>query len=348
VGFLELKLFPERKGVASVIGTLIFITVFMLALGSMAYASGLQAQSSQAEQQSLQVELQKGTEGLGFTTLTSGLWATDSGPSSVSLKYVVLKFPNGTVYPLSTSTSVAAGGRINVQGLIPPGICSPGQATCLSKYKEIASGVVVGSSLGLVTSLGNSFWYSYAANQVGWNSLTGFPRACPDGESIVKLNTTLTCAAAGPLVSVAKTPVTTVGSSDYISTNLSVRLAANTSYVFYAFTAIEPNFGIEDYNFEIHPLPSGAVLVLACSPMSYPYGGGNQPTNCVSASADPIASANTLAFGVSPPVFATPGVFGMVSMGETAGILQIDFACTSQCGGVTMEAGSFMLVLPTT
>jgi hypothetical protein len=333
--------------VASIIGTLIFITVFMIALGTMAYESGLHAQSSQAEQQSLQLRLEKGSEGLGFSTLKSGLWATDTGPAGVSLRYIVLRFPNGTVYPMSSSDTIAAAGRINVRSLVPSRVCSPGMATCLSKYQQIVTGNPADSSVGLVTSMGNSFWYTFAANQVGWSSLTGFPRACPGGESIRQLNTTLTCVAAGPLVSAVRRPVTTVGNGTYLSSTLSVILSANTSYVFYAFTAIRPSFGIEKYNFEIHSLPAGASLALACSPMSYPIGGGNQPTNCVSSTGIPIGATNGLGFGVSPPVYATPGVFGMVSMGGTSGALQIDFACTANCGSVSIEAGSFMLVFPT-
>jgi len=77
--------------------------------------------------------------------------------------------------------------------------------------------------------------------------------------------------------------------------------------------------------------------------MSYPEGGGNQPTNCVTATGTPVVAYGSLGFGVSPPVFQTPGIFGLVSVGGTGGTLQIDFACIANCGGVSMNAGSFML-----
>jgi len=108
--------------------------------------------------------------------------------------------------------------------------------------------------------------------------------------------------------------------------------------------AIEPSLGIEYYNFEVHSLPAGATLLIVCAPMADAYSGGNLPTNCVSAPGTPIAAPNTLSFGVSPPVYATPGIFGVVSSGLAGGALRIDFACTYDCGSITMKAGSFMVV----
>ena len=340
------KRISTRKGVASVVGTVFFVVVFMLALGSLAYASGLQAQASQAEQQALQLDLRRGSEGLAFATQAGGLWATDTGTSSSTITYLVLRFPNGTVYSLPVASTVSAGGRVSVQALVPAGFCTPGSATCLSKYRQITLGNPPGGSIGLVTTMGNTFWYTYAGSQVYWSALTGFPQGCPAGQSVSQLNTTLTCAPAGGLDSWVKSSVSTSGTSNYVSTTLSVNLAANMSYVFYAFTAIEPSYGIEEYNFEVHSLTAGASLVLACTPMSYPSGGGNQPTNCVSSTGTPIAQSNTLGFGVAPPVYATPGLFGVVSMGAIPGTLQVDFACTGNCGSVSIRAGSFLLVFP--
>jgi hypothetical protein len=292
----------------------------------------------------LQADLQKGAEELRFASETSGLFVADTGPASVDLNHAILKYPNGTVYTFGVAAVIPAGGKEPMAALIPPGICSPGASSCLSRYKAIISGNSTGSSVGVVTSAGNTFWYTYSLNRISWNSLTAFPRACPAGESVSQINTTLSCSSSRITSARVKSSVTTSEADVYISTSLSVLLSANTSYVFYAFTAIEPSFGIESYNFEVHQLPAGALLVIACSPMSYPLGGGNQPTNCVSSTGTPIAATDALGFGVSPPVYATPGLFGMVSMGATAGTLQIDFACTSHCGNVTLKAGSFILV----
>ncbi len=318
----------------------------MMALGSLAYVSGLQAQAAQAEQQAQQVASRRVAESITFGSGPSGLTALDNAPTTIVVNHVILKFPNGTVYSLSASAAISTGGKAAVQGLIPSGVCSPGTATCLSKYKQIVSGNPPGSTVGLVTSMGNTFWYGYSSTQVSWSSLTGFPAACPTGQSINKLNTTLTCVAGGTMAARVSAPVSTSGTNNYGSTSLAVALSANTVYAFYAFTAIEPTFGVEYYNFEVHALPAGAVLIIACTPMSDPVGGGNQPTRCVTSTGTPIAAANNLAFGVSPPVFATPGLFGMISVGGTGGTLQIDFACTGNCGAVTIQAGSFILVQP--
>jgi hypothetical protein len=86
--------------------------------------------------------------------------------------------------------------------------------------------------------------------------------------------------------------------------------------------------------------------VIACAPMSMPFGGGNEPTKCVSSAGTPVAVSNELAFGTAPPVYETPGLFGVVTMGPTGGALGIDFGCTLDCGSVNLRPGSFMLVQP--
>ena len=301
------------------IGTVFFVVVFLLAIGSMAYASGLQAQASESELQAQSTASRHGAEVLSFTPLASGLAALNDGPASLAVDYVILRFPNGTVYPVPAAADIPSGGTASVGEMVTAATCSPGTATCLSKYDQIVSGNPPGSSVGVVTSLGNTFWYTYSA-----------PQHQPGAA----------------LSAWVRTDVTTSGKNLYGSTTLAVSLAANTVYTFAAYTAIEPSFGTEDYNFEVHSLPPGAALIIACTPLSYPEGGGNQPTNCVTSTGTPIAGTNSFGFGVSPPVFQTPGIFGTVKVGGTPGTLQIDFACVANCGAVTIKAGSYMTALP--
>ena len=333
----------RRRGVASVVGTIFFVLVFMMALGSLAYASGLQQEASSAQEVAIQGAAQKGSESLEFAATGGGLVATNEGPAMVSVNHIILRYPNGTVYSLPSSVVLPSGGATQVQSLIPAGICSPGSATCDSKYLQILTGNPAGSSVGLVTGEGNTFWYTYQDSQVEWSQITGFPPPCPKGESISGLNTTLTCTSGGALGSWVKTAAATSGTNKYSSTGLSVPLPANGTYMFYVFTALSPSTGLEKYNFEVHALSAGSSLVIACTPLSYPSGGGNQPTNCVSAAGTPIAPTDTLAFGVSPPVYETPGIFGVVTTGTTGTTLEIDFACTETCGSVIMQAGSFLI-----
>jgi O-acetyl-ADP-ribose deacetylase (regulator of RNase III) len=333
----------RRKGVASVVGTVIFVLVFMVALGSLAYAWGLQQQAAAAQESALQLVSQRGEESLAFAETGAGLLAANEGPAAVSINHLVLRYPNGTVYPLAARTVIAPGGATLVESLIPDGLCSPGTATCGSRYSQIVAGNPAGSSVGLVTGFGNTFWYTHRSGQVDWGAIVGFPPQCPAGEAVSKLNTTITCTAEGSLSSWDRVAVPTTGSGEYATTGLAVVLPANGTYAFYVFTAIEPQIGIEKYNFEVHTLAAGASLLIACSPMSDPEGGGNLPTGCVSATGTPIATGSGPAFGVSPPVYATPGIFGVVYSGPEGSTLEIDFACTFGCGGVMMKAGSFMV-----
>ncbi|MDE1853621.1 MAG: hypothetical protein KGI38_07730 [Thaumarchaeota archaeon] len=161
----------RRRGVASIVGTVVFILVFMLALGSLAYASGLQAQASQAELQAQGAASRRGGESLAFVNL-QGLSAMNEGTASVEVNHVVLRYPNGTVYAIPASASIAPGMESPVAPLIPPGTCYPGTATCQSKYGHIISGNPSGSSVGLVSSMGNVFWYTYSGSQSGWASVS--------------------------------------------------------------------------------------------------------------------------------------------------------------------------------
>ncbi len=336
----------SRKGVASVVGMVFFVLVFMLAVGSLAYQSGLQAQTSSAQQDEAQTAALKASESLAFILTRSGVAVVDAGPFSVAVNHVILRYPNGTVYPLSVSATLPSGASAPLLSMVPAGLCSPGSATCLSKYTQIASGNPPGSSVGLVTSLGNAFWYTYGSSVVPWNALTAFPKPCPAGEAVGTLNTTISCVGASGFSSWVRAAVATSGTGKYSSTGLAVALSANQSYAFYVFTSVEPLIGIEKYNFEVRTLPAGASLVVACTPLSSSVGGGSQPTNCVTSAGTPIASNGGFTFGTSPPVFATPGLFGVLTVGSTRGTLEIDFACTSGCGGVTLRPGSFMLVQP--
>ena len=334
----------SRRGVASVVGTVFFVLVFMMALGSLAYASGLQQQTGAAQESALQIASQRSAESLAFAVTIGGLLATNEGPATVSLNHVLLRYPNGTVYSMSAAVSIPSGGSTLVQSLLPNRICSPGTASCYSKYSQILAGNPPGSSIGLVTSLGNAFWYTHQNGEVAWSSLVGFPPRCRAGEAVSQVNTTLSCTPEGSITNWDRTGVSTSVAGEYSSSGLVVKLPANGTFAFFAFTVVEPSIGIESYNFEVHPLPPGASLVIACAPMSDPEGGGNLPTNCVNTAGTPIAAQNGLTFGVTPPVYATPGLFGVVTSGPKEITLQIDFACTSECGTVTLMAGSNMIV----
>jgi hypothetical protein len=150
--------------VASVVGALIFMAVFMLAVGALAYGSAMQAEAAQGAEQAEQVAALHGQESLRFSLGASGLTAADAGPATVKVDYLILKYPNGTVYDLPAAAAVPQGGAIQVRSLVPSGVCSPGTATCASKYDEVVAGDPPGSAVGVLTSLGNAFWYSPEAD----------------------------------------------------------------------------------------------------------------------------------------------------------------------------------------
>ncbi|MDG6937070.1 MAG: hypothetical protein JRN13_03110 [Nitrososphaerota archaeon] len=161
----------RRKGVASVVGTIIFVLVFMLALGTLAYSSALQSQASQAEQQAQGVDALRAGESLSFRASSAGLEAVNGGGATATVNHVILRYPNGTVYSFAASAAIPAGGEVPVSSLVPAGSCSPGVSTCASRYEQIESGNPPGSSVGLLTSLGNVFWYTASGAQPGWSEV---------------------------------------------------------------------------------------------------------------------------------------------------------------------------------
>ncbi len=145
---------------------LFMVVVFMLAIGTQVYISGLEAQSYQASQQAQEILGRHAMESLSYTQPAAGLEVTDTGPDSVELVGMVLKFQNGTVYSLGSASSPAfvpstipSSAGVQVGPLVPSGTCEPGKASCASEYESIVDGASSGAAVGLVTSLGNTFWY---------------------------------------------------------------------------------------------------------------------------------------------------------------------------------------------
>jgi hypothetical protein len=199
-----------RRGIASVIGTIFFVLVIMAALGAQAYMWSLQAQSTQVAQQAQSVAAGKADELLLYSAPSLGLTVSDSGPTTTKVIAMVLKFENGSVYSLSSASSpsfVSAtfpqGTNALVQSLVPTST-SPckdqnnvGTATCLSKYNSIVNNVVGGRSVGLVTSLGNAFWYVPSTSLVQWSSVANLPAGCSANQYVTAVGATLTCSQVG-------------------------------------------------------------------------------------------------------------------------------------------------------
>lgn len=154
------------------VGTIFFVVIFMLAVGSMAYLTGLQSQVAQADRQAQALATAKGEESLSFEAGGAGVAALNTGPSTVLVVGIVLKYPNGTAYPFNSSASVPPGGSAPLSEMVPVGPCPPGAETCSGRYDQIVSGNPPGSSVGVVTSLGNAFWYSYSGSRAGWDEVT--------------------------------------------------------------------------------------------------------------------------------------------------------------------------------
>ncbi len=188
-----LKLSNRRRGVASIIGTILFVLVLMVAIGAQVYISGLQAQSNQIGQQAQQVVNLKGQEDLQYTIGSSGLTLSNAGAAASKVVAMLMSYPNGTVYNLNsgstpsfTAVTLPANANALVAPMVPSGTCTPGTSTCVSRYNTITANPSVGN-IGLVTSLGNAYW----SNPMS----TSLPNSCTNG--VFTLSTQVSPAGSG-------------------------------------------------------------------------------------------------------------------------------------------------------
>ena len=156
----------RRVAIASVVGMLFMALIFLLAIGAQVYISNAQGASSAAQAQAQQRVILKGQELFSYGGSPTGLEVTNSGPVTATAVAMLMKFENGTVYDLNGTSSPAfqaavlpSGDETTVQGLVPGGSCTPDKTSCLAEYLAIVDGRVPGRAVGIVTSLGNTFWY---------------------------------------------------------------------------------------------------------------------------------------------------------------------------------------------
>lgn len=183
----------RRRGIASIIGTIFFVIVLMVALGALAYMSSVQAQSNQVGQQAQLVVDRKGQETLQYAVGSSGLTLSNVGAATSKVVAMLLSYPNGTVYNLNsgstpsfTAITLPVNANALVTPMVPSGTCTPGTASCVSRYNAIMANHGVGN-IGLVTSLGNTYW----SNPVS----TSLPNSCTNG--VFTLSTQVSPAGSG-------------------------------------------------------------------------------------------------------------------------------------------------------
>ncbi|MDG7006650.1 MAG: hypothetical protein JRN06_00230 [Nitrososphaerota archaeon] len=192
-----------RRGIASVIGTMIFVVVLMLAIGAQSYIQGLQAQSNQSSQQAQEAANLHSGELLVFSNPAAGLTLVNSGLESASVVGMYFRFPNGSIYASSSFNPVylPASAGAPVQGIVPGGVCKDqggsGTANCLARFNAITGTTTAGYSVGVVTSRGNVFWYTPAISLVRWSQLTNFPPGCSTNQYTTAVGPTLTCSQVG-------------------------------------------------------------------------------------------------------------------------------------------------------
>src|SRR5215467_3754056 len=139
----------------------------VLAIGSQIYLMNLQGQSSQGYQQAISTQVRRASEILDFTLPAAGLTVVNGGPTTTRIIGMYIKYPNGSVYSGSTFSGrdVASSSAVAVQGLVPSGVCLPtGTSTCSSRYGTVVGSATPGYAIGLLTSLGNTFWYAPASS----------------------------------------------------------------------------------------------------------------------------------------------------------------------------------------
>jgi hypothetical protein len=304
----------KGRAIASVVGTIFFVLVLMMAMGAQVYLSGLQVQSDHAAQQDLSLEALRSSERITFSTPVGGLTASGSGPESTKIVMMVLKFSNGTVFDIPETTVLPSGSSTVLQPLATGGSC--GSTSCAKRYSSIVSGASQGS-VGLLTSLGNTFWFvpaqqSNTQAQYYWTS---------------SLQST---------TSTAFVPITGLFFLGSPGTHYQVAVAIG----YYQSASVSPGISIGV------SAPTGATI-LACGGMNYPL----SIQACTTTTNVPVGTTvypgNTLiavnyCTSSSAPCSYLASIF--VAMGSTGGTVQLEYKVTSSTTG-TIVANSMLSVL---
>jgi hypothetical protein len=148
--------------------------IFLLAIGAQVYISNVGGAASAAQAQAQQRVILKSQELLSYTGKPTSLEVTNSGPVTTTVVAMLLKFENGTIYDLNGTSSpgfkgaiLPTGAEIMVEGLVPNGPCTVDKTSCLAEFRAIVGNRVPGRAVGMVTSLGNTFWYVPSGSSEG-------------------------------------------------------------------------------------------------------------------------------------------------------------------------------------
>jgi Divergent InlB B-repeat domain len=162
-----MRLVPaRRRGLASIVGTLLFVIVLLAGFAALEYMDTLQNQSVQADQAALGLMASRASASLTFQYL-NGLSVTNTGPTGLTVVDLFLRFANGSIYTVGTDAPMASGGNQGLLSLIY-GTC--GGSSCTSKYDTLLSSSSQGDAIGVLTSTGASFWYAPASQASTPNS----------------------------------------------------------------------------------------------------------------------------------------------------------------------------------
>jgi hypothetical protein len=334
-----MRLVPaRRRGVASIIGTLLFVIVLLAGLAALGYMDALQNQSTQAGLQAQQVQINRAMESLLYATGPQGLTVTNSGTSSVNIVGMVMKFSNQTAFALTISQALASGGTMQVSPMVGTGSC--GGSTCLARYDSLVGSVTAGNQLGLVTSNGNTFWYVPSTSGA----------SDPDVYRTLATQTTL---------SSTWVPITGLNFSGSASTTYQITVS-----LFYSQSTGTTNGGLTDILNGIHfgvSIPAGAIMA-ACGGVAAAQGGfvTNIANNIQSAIDQGCTSSPDSNIG---PTNGAPDAAGYpynrctsecqfvaiayVSLGSAGGAVQLEWLMSSSGDLGTLYADSMIQVTPT-
>ncbi|MDG6918610.1 MAG: hypothetical protein JRN62_04140 [Nitrososphaerota archaeon] len=163
----------RRRGIASVLGGLIFLIIMMGALVALAYQSSLQEQTAQVNEQDQMLIYAKGQEAIAFVASGDGtLNILNAGQASSKVVDMLLVTGAGTIYTLGESVTIPSQGIVPVPGMIPSRNC--GTQTCLAAYDSILASTSAQVGVAIITSLGNAFWERPAQAVLTHNPLTTY------------------------------------------------------------------------------------------------------------------------------------------------------------------------------
>lgn len=169
----------RRRGVATVVGALIFVWVMLAGIAAYTFVGAAKQSSLNAINQAGNINIAKASEVLQFATSNGTLSVSNTGGQPSQIMSAIILLSNGTSDVVQVQTTLPPGQSLPLYSAVgAQQNCGASQnLTCSDLYQFVMASTPstdpsFGNKIGILTSLGNTFWISPAKELLVANPAT--------------------------------------------------------------------------------------------------------------------------------------------------------------------------------